>query len=256
MVDRRRSRALIAPVLGLALLALTAMAARAASFVADLSDHLIAITTAFTGTDVLLFGAVDTPGSGVAVVVRGPAANAVVRHKSKVGPIWLFTDQVTFAAVPSYYAVATSQPLLELSVVSELARHQIGVDHLELNPVAGEDVDRADLAEFRAAFIRGKQQERLYPAQVGTVSFLGGTLFRTRLAFPANVAPGTYQVQVFQFMDGRVINAQTSALDISKIGLEAELYDFARRWPASYALAAILLAISSGWIAATVFRRA
>jgi len=29
----------------------------AASLVADLSNHLIAITTGFTGTDVLLFGA-------------------------------------------------------------------------------------------------------------------------------------------------------------------------------------------------------
>ena len=34
----------------------------AASLVADLSSHLIAITTGFTGTEVLLFGAKEGPG--------------------------------------------------------------------------------------------------------------------------------------------------------------------------------------------------
>ena len=45
-------------------------AAWAQSLVADLSDHLIAITTGFVGTDVLLFGAIDGPGDVVVVVQR------------------------------------------------------------------------------------------------------------------------------------------------------------------------------------------
>jgi hypothetical protein len=52
-----------------ALLAVTP-AARA-QLVADLSEHLIAITTGFVGTDVLLFGAIEETGD-VVVVVRGP----------------------------------------------------------------------------------------------------------------------------------------------------------------------------------------
>ena len=43
----------------------------AASLVADLSSHLIAITTGFTGTEVLLFGAKEGPGQ-VVMIVRGP----------------------------------------------------------------------------------------------------------------------------------------------------------------------------------------
>jgi uncharacterized protein (TIGR02186 family) len=230
--------------------------ARAASFVADLSDHLIAITTAFTGTDVLLFGAVDQPGGGVVVVVRGPASEAAVRRKERVGPLWVPAAQVDFQDVPSYYAVAASAPLAELALAGELERHQIGVENLRLEPAADERVDRADLASFRAAFVRGKQQAGLYPEQVGAVSFLGGTLFRTRLAFPAQVTPGTYQVHVFQFVDGRVANAQTSVLDISKVGLEAELSDFAQGRPVLYALASVLLALLAGWTAALAFRRA
>jgi hypothetical protein len=61
---------------------------------------------------------------------------------------------------------------------------------------------------------------------------------------------------VFQFEDGRVANAQTSALEISKVGLEADLSAYARRQPTLYAVASILLAVAAGWAAATLFRRA
>jgi uncharacterized protein (TIGR02186 family) len=247
-----------AAAVGLALLAAggAAGAARAASFVADLSDHLIAITTAFTGTDVLLFGAVDQPGSKVVVVVRGPAGEAAVRRKERAGPVWVFAAEVDFQNAPSYYAVAASAPLAEVALQSELERHQIGVANLRLEPAPGQEVDRAELAAFRAAFVRSKQQAGLYPEQVGAVGFLGGTLFRTRLSFPAQVTPGAYEVQVFQFVDGRVANAQTSVLDIAKVGLEAELSDFARRQPVLYALASVLVALLAGWTAALAFRRA
>ncbi|HEV3177595.1 MAG TPA: TIGR02186 family protein, partial [Stellaceae bacterium] len=45
--------------------------ARAQALVADLTNHLVAITTGFTGTSVVLFGATDGNGD-VIVVVRGP----------------------------------------------------------------------------------------------------------------------------------------------------------------------------------------
>lgn len=43
----------------------------AQQLVADLSSHLIAITTGFTGTEVVLFGTTDGAGD-VAIVVTGP----------------------------------------------------------------------------------------------------------------------------------------------------------------------------------------
>ncbi|NNE84205.1 MAG: hypothetical protein HKN28_09575, partial [Alphaproteobacteria bacterium] len=48
--------------------------------VADLSENLIAITTGFTGTEVLLFGATEGVGD-IIVVVRAPESQVVVRRK-------------------------------------------------------------------------------------------------------------------------------------------------------------------------------
>ena len=51
----------------LLVLMFTTGAARAESLVADLSSHLVAITTGFTGTDLLLFGAMDAEGDVVMI---------------------------------------------------------------------------------------------------------------------------------------------------------------------------------------------
>jgi hypothetical protein len=61
-----------------AIAAMIALPARADPVVADLSSHLIAITTGFTGTEVLVFGATDGEGD-IAVIVRGPEREEIVR---------------------------------------------------------------------------------------------------------------------------------------------------------------------------------
>lgn len=107
---------------------LGAMAARAVEqpLVADLSKHLVAITTGFAGTDVLLFGATDGPGD-VVLVVRGPEQDVVVRRKDKVaGLVWANVESVTFEGVPSFYKVAASRPLEEFMAPELRERHRIG----------------------------------------------------------------------------------------------------------------------------------
>src|ERR1700730_18154027 len=85
---------------------------RAEDLVADLTGHLIAITTGFTGASVVLFGATDGPGD-IVVSVRGPEREMTVRRKERIVGIWINTDDLTFAKVPSFYDIAASRPLDE-----------------------------------------------------------------------------------------------------------------------------------------------
>src|ERR1700730_6096669 len=96
----------------LAIATLVPAVTRADGIVADLSSHSIAITTGFTGASVVLFGSIAGPGD-VVVVVRGPEREVTVWRKGKIAGIWANTESVTFANVPSYYAVAASKPLDE-----------------------------------------------------------------------------------------------------------------------------------------------
>jgi uncharacterized protein (TIGR02186 family) len=228
--------------------------ARSETLVADLSEHLIAITTAFVGTDVVLFG--TTGGSGdVIVTVHGPRVDQVVRRKARMGGIWINRELVAFGQVPDYYAVASSRPLNEIARPDVMARLEIGIDHLALEAKDTGGLGPDEIAAFREALVRRKQIQGLYSVEVEPVRFVGPSLFRTTLRFPANVPPGIYQVQVFQLADGFVDDAQRSSLIISKVGFEADVFDFAQTRSALYGLAAVAIALLSGWLAGLIFRR-
>lgn len=239
----------------LACLALGALAppARAQALVADLTSHLVAITTGFTGTSVVLFGATDG-GGDVIVVVRGPERDLVVRHKSKVAAVWVNTRQATYLNVPSFYSVASSRPVEEIAPPAVRQLHQIGLDYLRLT--TQRPLSPADAVDFRAAFIRNQTRNGLYVPSAGQVSFLGDRLFRATINFPASVPTGTYLVEVFLVRDNAVVSGQTTPLVISEIGVDAEVHDFADRYGLAYGLVAVILAAMAGWLASLPFRNA
>jgi uncharacterized protein (TIGR02186 family) len=223
----------------------------AAPLVADLSNHLIAITTDFTGTDVLLFGAVDGPGD-IVVVVRGPVVDMTVRRKERLAGIWVNRTSVDFRSVPSFYAVASTRPVDELLDPATRARHSIGLDTLRLDAPGAE---RDLLPVFREALQRIKISQALFRPDVIDVAFLGDTLFRADITFPSIVPIGSYVVEVLLIRDGAIAGAQTTPLVISKIGIGADIFEFAHRHAFFYGMASILLALLAGWIAHLVFRR-
>ena len=119
----------------IAVLLFWALPARSEELVADLTSHLIAITTGFTGASVVLFGATDGPGD-VVVAVRGPSQEMTVRRKNRVAGIWVNTQEVTFVNVPSFYAVAASRPIEEILLPATAAFYRLGVTNLKLEPEA------------------------------------------------------------------------------------------------------------------------
>lgn len=227
-------------------------ASRAQPLVFDLSTHLIEITTGFSGTDMLLFGATEGEGD-VVVVLRGPDQDTTVRRKSRVAGIWINTEEMTFTGVPAFYRVASSRPLAGIPAAIR-ARHQLGTDYLRLVPPA--DAPAADVADFRAGLLRSKERRLLYLSGEGEVSFLGPRLFRTHVALPANVPPGSYTAEVLLIRNNQVIAAQTTPMFVSKIGVGADVYEFAHRDAAIYGILTIVFAVLAGWGAGAIFRKA
>jgi uncharacterized protein (TIGR02186 family) len=239
---------------GLALLfclTLAAGPAQADAVVADLSSHLIAITSGFTGTSVVLFGATDGPGDVIAVV-RGPEREMTVWRKGKVAGIWVNAEAVTFAGVPSFYAVAASRPLDEAVLPGAAALYRIGTANLKLEgkpPMTGDRAKR-----FADALIAEQERAGLISTEIGKITFLGERLFRATIAFPANVPTGNYLVEVFLARDRDVVGAQTTPLSVEKVGIDAAVFDFARRDAAAYGAIAVLTAVVAGWLASLPFR--
>lgn len=258
VVSHHRQRPFMLPtaLVGLALLLsliwFSTRPARAADLVADLSKHLVAITTGFTGSDVLLFGAVEGKGD-VIIVVRGPSKDVVVRRKSQLGGIWINDDSVIFRGVPSYYAIAATKPLERLIPASLARSEQLGAHNLRVTDRKGRAIPQK--SPFFQALLRGKQRQGLFPKSTRNVAFLGQQLFRTSVFFPANVPTGTYSVRVLLVRNKQIVGAQTIPLQVSKVGINAQVYDFAHRNALWYGLLAIFIAAVTGWVASQIFRK-
>ena len=111
------------------------------SLVTDISSHLISVTSDFTGTSLLLFGAIKTADQyglddhgDIVVVVRGPQKRILVRKKERVAGIWANTQSIELQKVPSFYAVASNRQLSEITDEGTLRRLKIGDNRLNLLP--------------------------------------------------------------------------------------------------------------------------
>lgn len=249
-------------------LAVMAQPAQAEQLITDMSAHKIAIRSNFTGTQILLFGAVETDNAkeralarDVIVVVSGPSNGITVRRKERLAGIWVNHDSVTFPKVPGFYAIASTRDLDVVADKSILEREQIGIENVNIGePVARsingtpEFLSPEERKTFVDALIRNKIRQNLFVNDPGGVVFLGQTLFRVTLDIPANVPPGLYSTTVFMLRDGEVVNVISSPLYIDKSGLERFIYRIAHSDPLLYGLITILGAALAGWLASAVLR--
>jgi len=243
--------------MSLCLVAMTALVTRMAigqDLVVDLTKNVVQVTTGFTGSDVMLYGHKTGPGD-IVVVIRGPLQQIVVRRKKHIAGIWVNGDNMTFDAVPNYYAVASNKPLDDVITSYERDTYQVGSGNVEFEPL---DINAPinEIKFFREALIRSKSRQGLYAIAENDLIFLSEDMFRTEFRFPANVATGTFSIDVLLVRDGLVENVKTKLLNVRKFGIEAAVYDLAHRQAWIYGALAILIAALAGWLANAAFRRA
>jgi uncharacterized protein (TIGR02186 family) len=234
------------------LITLAAGRSEAQTLTADLSSHVIGITTGFVGANLVLFGSTDKAGD-IAVIVRGPPTEMTVRRKENILGVWINGSSAVFRDAPSFYAVAATKPLKDIATPENLTRHSIGLENVKLLP--SKTIPEPRLSEFHAALLKNQENVDLYRDGVAPVTFLGEHLFRADMFFPANVPTGSYSVEVLLLSGGEVVSAQTTPLIVSRIGFSNGVFVVAHRHAALYGAGALAFAIFAGWAAGAMFRR-
>ena len=241
---------------------LVAPVAEGEELAAGLSKDDIKISSSFTGTDLVLFGAIESEGGAaigavqdrdVVVVVRGPGTAVTVRHKERLGPIWINRDQRRFMNVPGFYFVASTRPLNDVADSATLDRYHLGLAHLDFKLPSGAVAPSLD---YRNAIVRAKSRGELYSEHPGGVQFLSGSLFRTTIALPASLPSGTYDANVYLFRKHEIVTAFSTPLRIGKTGVERVLFKFANNFPWVYGLLAVVFVATIVFLAATYSRLA
>jgi len=251
----KRGRALILAAVGMAL-----MGQAKPTLVPDVSARQIEIRYSFTGAQLLLFGAILYPRGRVpeeqpdiAVVLRGPVQPILVREKEKIAGIWMNADSSRFRSAPSYYAVASSRPIKELLDERTAAIYEIGIGNLQLSPGTGDIPETA--RRFEAGLLDLRTRAGLYSENAHGVEISEGVLYRARISIPSQVPVGTYTAETFLIQNGRVLAVATRDIQVGKSGFERWVSLVARRHEGLYGLAAVIMSVGLGWIAAMIFRR-
>jgi uncharacterized protein (TIGR02186 family) len=243
-------------------LALLAGPAPAQTIVSGISTDNIALTADFTGSEVLVFGAIrrDAPipvGAApvdIVITLSGPPRTVVVRRKERRFGVWVNTEGVRVRQAPSYYAIATTRPLSEILTETERLRWQIGLDQA-VRRVGGHPT-LTDTTDFTRAMVRLRLEDGLFLSLEGGVALAEETLFQTRFQLPTNLVEGAYAAEFFLVRESVVISNGETIITVRKAGIERWLFNLSQDRPLAYGLLSLALALGAGWLAATVFRLA
>ncbi len=218
----------------------------------DLSQDHVDITMGFAGARFVVYGTKNQPGD-IAIIVRGPDQQMMVRRKDDVGGIWMNRDSVVFDNVPAYYDVALSRPAREIASQDLLEDYDIGLDAMQF--LVRDNVDETTQHNFREALIRNRQAHGYLPLEPAPILFVTNDFFRAVFDVPPDVPPGSYRVLAYLIRDGQIVGSQARELRVAQQGFSARIYSFAHDHALAYGLAAVLLAALAGWGAWAVMRR-
>lgn len=206
----------------------------------DLAEDHIDITTGFNGSHLVVYGTKSVDGA-VAVILRGPKKDVVVRRKDQLFGAWINKAWVKFKDVPQLYDLALSENALDTISEEVLREEQIGLAALKL------EADR-DNGLFRDALVRNKQAEGLFPQTPQPIKMLSDNFFRAEFYVPPHVPTGDYTVETYMIEDGRILDQRLMNVRVAQVGFGAFIYNFAHAHYFAYSFVTILIAVFAGWL--------
>ena len=222
---------------------------------AEISTDLVQINTGFDGMNLLLFGTTNG-ANNIIIVIKGPLETNIIRKKTRVASIWVNTEKVIIENVPTFYAIASTRPLNQITTQSILKKYGIGANNFLTNILKQANAKTMDISdEYKNALVRLKNKLGLYIDNPIKIKLIEEQLFRANIKFPANVGTGKYTAQIYYFKDGLLLDVINKPILVEKIGIGADVFRLAHSHSALYGIIAILIAVASGWIAAAIFRK-
>jgi len=238
--------------------AVLTMGQRDPVLVPEVSQHEVQVRQGFTGTELLLFGAIIDPIAqrtggryDIVVVLKGPSEPIRVREKERIAGVWLNAEDTDFRSAPSFFAVASSRPIEQIVDEKTAAIYEFGTSYIQLSPSGV--IDTEEQARFAAGLVDLKTRQGLYKEQVGGVTISEEVLYQARIELPSNVTTGIYTAETFAISRGRVLASATAEVAVRKVGFERFVENSANRHGLVYGLVAVILSIGMGWAAGRFF---
>lgn len=210
----------------------------------DLAYDHVDITTAFTGSSVVVFGT-KAPRGSLAIIVEGPRKDLVVRKKESVFGAWLNRSWIRFENVPQYYDYALE--VSKIGIEKPFGGFAVGDEALVFMP-KGDKYPEGKREEFQNALIKEKQRLGLYPIAPSKVEFIDQSLFRVQFEMPSNVPKGEYTVRGVLLERGVPVSEVQKTFKIAQVGFSFGVFRFAQNRAFLYGLGCVFMALLAGWV--------
>jgi len=159
-----------------------------------------------------------------------------------------------FFSAPSYYAIASSSPIDKMVDARTADIYELGINRLQLS--SHDNLDRRSSSRFEKGLVDLNQRSGLFRQQDNAVSITDSVLYRARLQIPSTVPVGTYTAETLLIRDGKIIQADDSVeIKIRKSGFERFVTVMADQYSIIYGIAAVIISLLLGWMAALIFQR-
>ena len=219
----------------------------------DISENNIKIETNFIGKEVIIFGILNNDQETI-LTIKGPEKNAVIQKKERILGFWFNTKQITYNQIPSIFFIASSNEIEDILPTSTIIKEELSFNYLLENKTSQRNfISDISLDTWKDNFVRIKKNKNLFKEY--DIEKIDDKLFQTRIFFPAKSIPGEYKVNVYQIKNNLILNNKEKIITLKKSGVGSQIYNFAHKNAAAYGLFAIIFAVLSGFLAATLFRR-
>jgi uncharacterized protein (TIGR02186 family) len=219
----------------------------------DISENNIKIETNFIGKEVIIFGILNDDQETI-MTIKGPEKNAVIQKKERILGFWFNTKKIIYNQIPSIFFIASSNNIRDILPASTIIKNELSFNYLLENKTSQRNfISDVSLEDWKINFVRIKKSKNLFKEY--NIEKIDNKLFQTRVFFPAKSIPGEYKVNVYQIKNNLILNNKEKTITLKKSGIGNQIYNFANNNAAAYGLFAIIFAILSGFLAATLFRR-
>jgi uncharacterized protein (TIGR02186 family) len=196
----------------------------------------------------------------IALKLEGRSVRVTFNRKGRVFFLWMNVGEVSVADAPRAYMLSTSKGLADLAPPDTLRRLGLGLDALRARiETEGAGIDRETVL---LEFFKYAEKRGLYRRSYGSLQRAARTAgddgagrerYSARIELPAGIPVGAYDVDLYVFEDGSLLERASDTVTVAKTGFPLLVSRFAREHPGEYGLLAIIVAVIAGYSVGFVF---
>jgi uncharacterized protein (TIGR02186 family) len=206
----------------------------------------IQIGTFYHGTEVRV-SANAADCDGAVIVLEGNDEDIELNRKGRVAIIWMNVARITIKSLPRVYIMAASDKLENICPKEVQMKLRLGLESLRSQmevysdkPLTGKEFDQFLELKIHNGTYDTENKIELKP----TAS--GGRKLSSALRIPSQMPPGMYDIHLYCFKRGEMIEENEGRLKVERVGLPDFMISLANRHAAIYGLLAISIAMVAG----------